>query len=229
MTTLKIFFLAALFIATSGAIYKDYFRRHKELSFLASIVALVGAFYLFKDIYRDFIKPEPDEIGQPRIAPQFANTTTQKEQQPATPSTAGTYLTAAHSDKKDHSSDSSSVPSDTISIENDCSREINVATHYLSRNGSWITTGWWTIHPQDTVTINIEPIGTKIYFFGEDSNGGKWSGEDAAISVDRAVFSDSFTYSDNSELPPQNKRIVSFFGADVGDEYSDFTQNFSCN
>lgn len=53
MASLKIFFLAVIFIATSGAIFSDYFRNHKFISAFAAIVAIIGSYYLFHDLYSD--------------------------------------------------------------------------------------------------------------------------------------------------------------------------------
>lgn len=53
MISFKIFALAVIFVATSGAVFSDYFKSHKVLSFLAAIVALAGSYYLFQDLYSD--------------------------------------------------------------------------------------------------------------------------------------------------------------------------------
>jgi hypothetical protein len=53
MATLKILFLATIFIATSGAFYSEYFRKHRLISFIAALISLAAMFYLIEDIYED--------------------------------------------------------------------------------------------------------------------------------------------------------------------------------
>jgi formylglycine-generating enzyme required for sulfatase activity len=56
MATLKIFILAVLFVATSGALFSEFFKEHKFLTFLASVVAIIASFYLIQDILLTFKK-----------------------------------------------------------------------------------------------------------------------------------------------------------------------------
>ncbi|MDM8562086.1 formylglycine-generating enzyme family protein, partial [Candidatus Marithioploca araucensis] len=56
MATLKIFILAVIFVATSGALFSEFFKEHKFLTFLASIMAIIASFYLIQDIYIDLKK-----------------------------------------------------------------------------------------------------------------------------------------------------------------------------
>ncbi|MDM8559219.1 SUMF1/EgtB/PvdO family nonheme iron enzyme [Candidatus Parabeggiatoa sp. HSG14] len=53
MTTLKLFILAFIFVATSGALFSKFFKEHKFLTFLVSVIAIIGSFYLIRDIYLD--------------------------------------------------------------------------------------------------------------------------------------------------------------------------------
>ncbi|MCK5523925.1 MAG: formylglycine-generating enzyme family protein [Thiomargarita sp.] len=56
MATLKIFILAVIFVATSGALFSDFFKEHQFLTFLASVMAILASFYLIQDIYIDLKK-----------------------------------------------------------------------------------------------------------------------------------------------------------------------------
>ncbi|RKZ42561.1 MAG: hypothetical protein DRQ41_06885 [Gammaproteobacteria bacterium] len=55
--TLKLLILAVLFILSGGAAFSEYFKGHKLLSLLATIVAIIATFYLFQDIYDDLKQP----------------------------------------------------------------------------------------------------------------------------------------------------------------------------
>jgi hypothetical protein len=48
--SLKLIILAIIFVLTSGAFFTDYFKKHKLLTFLAAIMAIIGTLFLFKDI-----------------------------------------------------------------------------------------------------------------------------------------------------------------------------------
>lgn len=52
---LKISLLATIFVGTGGTVFTEWGKKHRTLVFLAGAVAIVGASYLFRDIYRDFI------------------------------------------------------------------------------------------------------------------------------------------------------------------------------
>ncbi len=56
MATLKIFILAVIFVATSGALFLEFFKEHQFLTFLASVMAIIASFYLIQDIYLDLKK-----------------------------------------------------------------------------------------------------------------------------------------------------------------------------
>ena len=53
MFTLKLLFLAIIFVGTSGAVFSTYFKDHKILSFMAAIVAIISSSSLFESIYKD--------------------------------------------------------------------------------------------------------------------------------------------------------------------------------
>ncbi|MCK5524995.1 MAG: DUF1566 domain-containing protein [Thiomargarita sp.] len=65
--TIKLFILAVLFIISGGVVFSEYFKNHKFLSLLATAVAIIATFYLFKDIKEDIIKHsiQAQEIPQP--------------------------------------------------------------------------------------------------------------------------------------------------------------------
>ncbi|MDM8566075.1 formylglycine-generating enzyme family protein [Candidatus Halobeggiatoa sp. HSG11] len=51
--TLKLIILAIVFVLSGGAAFSEYFRGHKKLSFLATVIAIIATFYLFNDILED--------------------------------------------------------------------------------------------------------------------------------------------------------------------------------
>jgi hypothetical protein len=59
---LKIFFLATIFVATGGGVFTEWGKKHKVLVVLAGLVAIVGASYLVRDVYKDFIDQVRQEI-----------------------------------------------------------------------------------------------------------------------------------------------------------------------
>jgi formylglycine-generating enzyme required for sulfatase activity len=64
MTTLKLFILAIIFVATSGALFSEFFKEHKFLTFLASVMAIIGSFYLIREVYHDI---KDDVIAELKI------------------------------------------------------------------------------------------------------------------------------------------------------------------
>lgn len=64
LITVKLFILAALFVITGGAVFSDLSRRMPILVGLASLVSIVGAFYLFRDIYDDLKSDVVTEVSQ---------------------------------------------------------------------------------------------------------------------------------------------------------------------
>jgi hypothetical protein len=52
--TLKIFILAVLFIISGGVAFSEYFKDHKFLSFIVTIMAILATFYLLRDIIDEF-------------------------------------------------------------------------------------------------------------------------------------------------------------------------------
>ena len=58
ITTLKIIFIAILFVVTSGAIFREYFRQRRFIQFLAGAVALISSWYLWLSIEKDLFSQE---------------------------------------------------------------------------------------------------------------------------------------------------------------------------
>ncbi|TGN99720.1 hypothetical protein PN36_34875 [Candidatus Thiomargarita nelsonii] len=48
--TIKLFFLAIIFVMTGGSLFTKMFNKHKILGFLAGLIAVVSAFYLIRDV-----------------------------------------------------------------------------------------------------------------------------------------------------------------------------------
>jgi len=53
MELLKIFILATVFVLTSGSLFSEFFKDHRFLTFLASLVAIISSLYLVNDVYLD--------------------------------------------------------------------------------------------------------------------------------------------------------------------------------
>ena len=53
MLSLKILLLASIFVVSGGSLYSEYFKEHKRLLILASIVVLLSTYYLIDSIYND--------------------------------------------------------------------------------------------------------------------------------------------------------------------------------
>lgn len=51
MTALNLFLLAVFFVATVGAVYSAYFKKHNFLSVLAVVVAIVSSYFFFESDY----------------------------------------------------------------------------------------------------------------------------------------------------------------------------------
>ena len=67
---LKILTLAVLFVASGGALFSDWGRRHLVLVGMASIVAILGTFYLIADIYEDLKRDSVETLRQELLAQQ---------------------------------------------------------------------------------------------------------------------------------------------------------------
>lgn len=63
MVTLKIILLASLFIATGGAVASEMFRRRRLLVAAAGIIAIIGSFYLFDDVYHSIAGDGPASLS----------------------------------------------------------------------------------------------------------------------------------------------------------------------
>jgi hypothetical protein len=70
--TLKLFLLAVLFVISGGVAFSEYFKDHKFLSFLVTIMAILATFYLFQDIYDDL--KQPGSSTQPPTVPYVVTT-----------------------------------------------------------------------------------------------------------------------------------------------------------
>jgi hypothetical protein len=64
ITSVKLFILALLFVVTGGALFSDWARRRPVLVALASLISILGAFYLFRDVYDDLKSEVATMIGQ---------------------------------------------------------------------------------------------------------------------------------------------------------------------
>ncbi len=71
--TLKIFILAILFVVSGGAAFSEYFRGHKKLSFLATVIAIIATFYLFEDILEDVKEQVSNSDNLTTIQPPVPN------------------------------------------------------------------------------------------------------------------------------------------------------------
>lgn len=60
--TLKLFVLAIIFVLTSGALFSDFFKKHKFITFLASIMAIISSFFLLQDIMSSIKKDVIAEV-----------------------------------------------------------------------------------------------------------------------------------------------------------------------
>jgi formylglycine-generating enzyme required for sulfatase activity len=80
MAILKLFILAVIFVATSGALFSESFKGYKILTFLASLVALIASFYLIRDIYRDIKSDIIAELKKEPVSNETIQTETKIEQ-----------------------------------------------------------------------------------------------------------------------------------------------------
>ena len=60
--TLKLFVLAIIFVLTSGALFSEFFKKHKFITFLASIMAIISSFFLLQDIMSSIKKDVIAEV-----------------------------------------------------------------------------------------------------------------------------------------------------------------------
>lgn len=67
ITAIKIFVLAVLFVVSSGAVFREYFKHHRLLQILAGVVALISAYYLWISIERDLFPPDVEGARVERL------------------------------------------------------------------------------------------------------------------------------------------------------------------
>ncbi|HEX9735351.1 MAG TPA: DUF1036 domain-containing protein [Thermoanaerobaculia bacterium] len=75
---------------------------------------------------------------------------------------------------------------DRILLRSTCDVPVDVALYYLDLDQSWITRGWWSIKPGDTVTTNAMTRNSPIYVYAENQAvGRRWDGEGKEDSLSR--------------------------------------------
>src|SRR5262245_12754954 len=85
----KLLTLAILFVGTGGAVASEWGRHHRLLVVAATIVAIVGSFYLFLDIYGDLKRELLDAVTASGQTSQ-TTTTAAPSPPPAAPTTVAT-------------------------------------------------------------------------------------------------------------------------------------------
>ena len=60
--TLKLIILAIIFVLTSSALFSEFFKKHKFLTFLAAIMAIISSFFLLQDIMSSIKKDVIAEV-----------------------------------------------------------------------------------------------------------------------------------------------------------------------
>ena len=85
MELLKIFILATVFVLTSGSLFSEFFKDHRLLTFLASLVAVISSLYLVNDVYLDIKNDIIAELRKELIKKESSLTELRKEPIPKKP------------------------------------------------------------------------------------------------------------------------------------------------
>jgi len=62
--SIKLFFLAIIFVITGGSLFTEMFKKHKILAFLAGLIAVVSAYYLIEDLYDDIVDTVAERLNE---------------------------------------------------------------------------------------------------------------------------------------------------------------------
>jgi len=118
---------------------------------------------------------------------------------------------------------------DRILLESTCDVPIDVALYYLDLDQVWITRGWWTVTPGETVTTNAMTRNSPFYVYAENlSVGRRWDGEGKEDSLSLTVVDARFDHLDGEPFVYDSPRTVSFYGRPTGDTFGDQTEVIEC-
>ena len=78
MISIKFIILAIIFVITSGALFSNYFKKNKMLSFLAVLISIIGSAYLMEKIYNDISDSVYKKINKQNITKIVTDENTEK-------------------------------------------------------------------------------------------------------------------------------------------------------
>lgn len=118
---------------------------------------------------------------------------------------------------------------DKILLKNSCGFEVAVALYYRDLDETWITRGWWTIKPEETVTTDAMTKNAYIYFYAENKAEGRtWDGKGKPTALSLNIVDEKFDALEGDRFVYENPRSVSFYQRKTGDQWGDHTETFEC-
>lgn len=118
---------------------------------------------------------------------------------------------------------------DKLLLVNKCTHDVSVALYYMDLDDTWISRGWWTVKPAETVTTDAMTRNSYVYFFAENQAAGrKWDGAGKEASITLPIADVKFDQLDGETFVYPNPRQVTFFRRETGNTWTDFTETFEC-
>jgi len=132
--TLKLIILAIIFIITGGALFSEFFQKHKFMLFLASLMTIISSYFLLKEIisiFEDDTNPTGEVLNIKR-----------------------SYYEGDEVVYSIKASDNKALSTITFSIEDTTVKETrNVSGKEISKQSSFSTEGWQTQNYKYILTI----------------------------------------------------------------------------
>ena len=118
---------------------------------------------------------------------------------------------------------------DKVLLNNTCSFNIAVALYYMDLDDTWISRGWWTIAPGDTVTTDAMSRNAYLYFYAENKEQGRtWDGKGKADSLELSIVDEKFDALEGDRFVYENPRTVSFYRKKTAERWGEHTETFEC-
>jgi len=192
---LKVLVLAILFVASGGALASDWGRRHMLLVVLASVVAVGGTFFLFKDIYED-LKQVSEEAARQQVQALQQSEGGAASDSASTPGKGDDTAIAGPPDSQTDAVGSTPAGAavspasaqEGLRLCNMTPGRVGIALGYKESEG-WISEGWWNVAGKDCMQLLKGELAARYYYIHaiDYDNGGTWAGE-STMCIDEEEF-----------------------------------------
>jgi uncharacterized membrane protein len=114
----------------------------------------------------------------------------------------------------------------TVTVKNVCRTPVSFAIRFKMPDSSnrWMTMGWWTVPPNESVSPTMATADRTVYFWSDDG-APSWA---VSKTAPASVVGDRFVQVDGVESEGSNKRTVSMSGKTF-DASGNQTVQFGCS